>query len=215
MGVSSRALPFVLIVTTAVGVCLSAGAGLLPHTAWGYRRPSRQATYGKCRQSESAVVSNHRTVVGNGDLQTELQPYSGWLARVRRNRADARFLRAVRVSRVANLRGPVTSRGLALQLPAIDWRILWWAAALVMTSTGAFTWVSTRRYLDRRRLLVAYMTAFGHAIRERIRATVVSQSAGRRGESARACDFNPGAGDWRFCSLRRPAERIPILSIIE
>jgi hypothetical protein len=43
----------------------------------------------------------------------------------------------------------------------IDWRIFWWAVFLFMTSTGAFTWVSTRRYLDRRQLLVACMTAFG------------------------------------------------------
>src|SRR6185503_20003546 len=42
---------------------------------------------------------------GNSDLQTQLQPYSGWLAGVRRNRTDTRFLSAVRISRDGNLRG--------------------------------------------------------------------------------------------------------------
>ena len=57
--------------------------------------------------------------------------------------------------------GVVTSRGLAQPLTGIDWRIRWWAMLLIMMVTGAFTWVSTNRYLDRRQLLVAYMTAFG------------------------------------------------------
>ena len=55
--------------------------------------------------------------------------------------------------------GVMTSLGLTP--PAIDRRILWWTVLLAMTFISAFTWGSTRRYLDRRQLLVAYMTAFG------------------------------------------------------
>ena len=62
------------------------------------------------------------------------------------------------VSRAAATSGVPVPRGLVPQPPAIDWRLLWWAVPVV---TGVFTWISTRRYLDRRQLLVAYMTVFG------------------------------------------------------
>ena len=61
-------------------------------------------------------------------------------------------------------RAPATSvapRGLAPQPTAIDWRILQWALPLGLTFTVIVAWISTRRYLDRRQLLVAHMTAFG------------------------------------------------------
>ncbi len=65
------------------------------------------------------------------------------------------------VSRAAATAGVLVPRGIVPEPPAIDWRILWWAMPLVITLTGVFTWVSARRYLDRRQLLVAYMTVFG------------------------------------------------------
>ena len=157
---SSRALPFVLIVTTALASASAQTLACYPirpgDTA---ARLARQLTGNADNRHQPwfQIVEPWSETV---DLQTQLQPYSGWLARVRRNRADTRFLSAVRLSRDGNLRGRYVTRARAA-LPVIDWRILWWAVLLVMTSTGAFTWVSTRRYLDRRQLLVACMTAFG------------------------------------------------------
>jgi hypothetical protein len=65
-------------------------------------------------------------------------------------------------SRATATSGALRTHGLVPQAPVIDRGILWWAVPLVMTFTGVFTWISTSRYLDRRQLLVAYMTAFGH-----------------------------------------------------
>ena len=162
-----------------VGVGVGAGAGLLPDTPWGYRRPSRQATYGKCGQSVSAVVSNHRAVVGHGHPQAELQPYSGRLARVRRNRADTRLLSTIRVSRVANLRGPGGTRARAVTRDRLAPPLVGAAArhdvrrrshvgldAAVLGQAAV-----ARRVYDRLRA----------SIRERVRTTTGWQSARRRG----------------------------------
>jgi hypothetical protein len=84
---------------------------------------------------------------------------SGWHVCVATERI--RGVSAPSVSRAAATSGVLVPRGLVPQPPAIDWRILVWAAPLVMTFTVVVAWVSTRKYLDRRQLLVAYMTAFG------------------------------------------------------
>jgi hypothetical protein len=157
---SIRALPFVLIVTTGV--------------------PSASAQALTCypvRPGDTAArLARHLT--GNADNRHQpwfqiVEPLSetviskrnysrieaGWHVCVATERI--RGVPVPSVQRATATSGVLTSRGLAPQLPEIDSRILRWSVLLVMAFTGAFTWVSTRRYLDRRQLLVAYMTAFG------------------------------------------------------
>ena len=157
---SLRALPFVLIVTLAVP---SASAQTL-------------ACYPIRPGDTAARLARHLT--GNADNRHQpwfqiVEPLSeaviskrnysriqaGWHVCVATERM--RGFSVPSVYRATATSGGSTSRGLAPQPREIDWRIRWLAVLLVMTFTGAFTWVSTNRYLARRQLLIAYMTGFG------------------------------------------------------
>jgi hypothetical protein len=156
---SIRALPFVVIVTTAA----SASAQTL-------------ACY-PIRSGETAARLAKR-LTGNADNRSRpwfqiVEPLSDTVISKRNySRIQAGWHVCVATERMRGFSVPSLSRatatsevlvprGLVSQPPAIDSRILWWAVWLIMAFTGIFTWVSTRRYLDRRQLLVAYMTAFG------------------------------------------------------
>lgn len=160
MGVSCRALPFVLIVITAVPSASAQTLACYPI------RPGDTAAR-LARQLTGNADNRHQPwfqiVEPWSETRISKRNYSriqaGWHVCVATERI--RGFSVPSVHRATATSGAVTSRRLAPQLPVIDWRILWWAVFLFMTSTGAFTWVSTRRYLDRRQLLVACMTAFG------------------------------------------------------
>ena len=160
MGASSRALPFVLIVATAVPSVSAQTLACYPirpgDTA---ARLARQLTGNADNRHQpwfQIVEPLSETVISKRNYSL-IQ--AGWHVCVATERM--RGFSVPSVYRATATSGVPTSRGLAPQPPAIDWRILWWAVLLVMTFTGGFTWVSTRRYLDSRRLLVAYMTVFG------------------------------------------------------
>jgi hypothetical protein len=156
---SIRALPFVLIVTTAAPSASAQTLACYPirpgDTA---ARLARQLTgYADNRHQPwfQIVEPLSETVISKRNY-SRIQ--TGWHVCVAAERI--RGFSGPSGHRATATSGVPTSRGLAPP-PSIEWRILGWAALLVMMFTGAFTWVSTRRYLDRRRLLVAYMTAFG------------------------------------------------------
>lgn len=160
MRASIRALPFVLIVTTAGPYASAQTVACYPvrpgDTA--ARLAGRLTGHADNRhQSWFQIVEPLSETVISKRNYSRIQ--AGWHVCVATERI--RGFAVPSVYRATATSGVLTSRGLAPQLNAIDWRILWWAVLFVMTFTGAFTWVSTRRYLDRRQLLVAYMTAFG------------------------------------------------------
>ena len=160
MGASSRALPFVLSIMTAGPFASAQTLACYPI------RPGDTAAR-LARQLTGHADSRHQpwfqiveplseTVIAKRNY-SRLQV--GWHVCVATERI--RGFSVPSAYRATATSGVPTSRARAPQPPAIDWPILWWAVLLLMTMTGAFTWVSTRRYLDRRQLLVAYMTAFG------------------------------------------------------
>lgn len=156
----SRALPFVVIVTTASASASAQALACYPirpgDTA---ARLARQLT----GSADNRYQPWFQIIEPLSDTVISKRNYSriqaGWRVCVATERI--RGYSVPSVYRASPTFGVPVPRGL-VQPPAIDWRPLWWALPLVMTCTGAFTWASTRRYLDRRRLLVAYMTAFGH-----------------------------------------------------
>ena len=160
MGASIRALPFVLSVTTAVASASAQTVACYPvrpgDTA---ARLARQLTGNEDNRYQpwfQIVEPLSDTVISKrnyGRIQ------AGWHVCVATGRRRGFSLPPV--YHAAPTSAALASPGLVPQPPAIDWHLLGWAVLLVMTCTGAFTWVSTRRYLERRRLLVAFMTAFG------------------------------------------------------
>jgi hypothetical protein len=157
---SIRTLPFVLIATTAV--------------------PSVSAQTRACypiRAGDTAARLAGQ-LTGNADNRHQpwfqiVEPLSERvIAKRNYSRIQAGWHVCVATERMRGFSAPsgyratatslvLTPPALAPQPDAIEGRILRWAMLLAMTLTGAFTWVSTRRYLDRRQLLVAYMTGFG------------------------------------------------------
>jgi hypothetical protein len=157
---STRALPFVLIATTASTSASAQTLACYPirpgDTA---ARLARQLT----GNADNRYQPWFQIVEPLSDTVIAKRNYSriqaGWQVCVATERI--RGFSVPSVYRATATSGLLTPRGLVSPSPAIDARILWWAALFVMTFTGTFMWVSTRRYLDRRQLLVAYMTAFG------------------------------------------------------
>ena len=156
MRTSIRTLPFVLIVTTAV--------------------PSASAQTQACypiRPGDTAARLARRLT---GDADNRYQPWfqiveplsEAVISKRNYSRIQAGWYVCVATERMRGFSVPSgyratapTSPRLAPQPAAIEWRMPWWAVLLAMTFTGTFTWVSMRRYLDRRQLLVAYLTGFG------------------------------------------------------
>ena len=157
---STRALPFVLIATTASTSASAQTLACYPirpgDTA---ARLARQLT----GNADNRYQPWFQIVEPLSDTVIAKRNYSriqaGWQVCVATERT--RGFSVPSAYRATPTSGVLVARGLAPQQPAIDWRLLWWVLPLVMTCTGAVTWASTRRYLDRRRLLVAYMTVFG------------------------------------------------------
>jgi hypothetical protein len=157
---SIRALLFVLIVTTLVP---SASAQML--TCYPIRRGDTAARL--AGQLTGHATNRHQPwfqiveplserVIAKGNYG---RIQAGWHVCVPTERIRGFSVPAA--YRAAATSGVLSPRGLAAQPPAIDWRILWGAVLFVMTFTSAVAWISTRRYLDKRQLLVAYMTGFG------------------------------------------------------
>ena len=159
MRASIRALPFVVIMTTAASASAQTlacypirpgdTAARLARQLTGHAANRHQPWFQIVEPVSDTVVSKRNY----GRIQ------SGWHVCIASERV--RGFSSPSLSRAMATSGVLVPRGLALQPSAIDWRILQWTVPLVMTFTAVVVWVSTRRYLDRRQLLVAYMTAFG------------------------------------------------------
>ncbi len=160
MEARSRALPFVLIVTTAVPSASAQALACYPiRPGDTSARLARQLTGHADNRHQpwfQIVEPLSETVIAKRNY-SRIQ--AGWHVCVATERI--RGFTVPSGYRATATAGELPSRTLAPEPPAIDWRILRWAVLLVMACTGGLTWVSTSRYLDRRRLLVAYMTAFG------------------------------------------------------
>ena len=192
MRASIRTLPFVLIVTTAVPSVSAQTLACYPiRSGDTAARLARQLT-GRADNRHQAwfqiVEPASQTVISKRNY-SRLQ--AGWHVCVATER-----MRGFSVPSVLRATA-TTSPGLVPQPAANDWPILWWAMLLSLTCTGAFTWVSTSRYLDRRQLLVRVHDSLRAAIRGRVRAAAVSQSACRRGEplAPATCPQTPATGD--------------------
>ena len=196
MGVSCRALPFVLIVTSAVPSASAQTLACYPirpgDTA---ARLARQLTGNADNRHQpwfQIVEPWSETVISKRNY-SRIQ--AGWHVCVATERM--RGFSVPSIYRATNTSGAVTSHGLAPQLPVIDWRILWCAVFLFMTSTGAFTWVSTRRVPRQAAVAGRVHDSLRDAIRERVRTTAVSQSTRRCGEplAPAICAQTPAIGD--------------------
>jgi hypothetical protein len=157
---SIRALPFVLIVSTAVPSASAQTLACYPiRSGDTAARLARQLTGNADNRHQpwfEIVEPLSETVISKRNYSL-IQ--AGWHVCVATE--QIRGFSVPSLYRATATAGVLTSRGLAPQPSTIDWRILWWPVLLVVTLTGALTWVSTSRYLDRRQLLVVYMTAFG------------------------------------------------------
>jgi hypothetical protein len=157
---SIRALPFVLIAATTATSASAQTLACYPirpgDTA---ARLARQLT----GSADNRYQSWFQIVEPLSDTVISKRNYSriqaGWHVCVATERI--RGVSVPSLYRATATSGLLIPPGLVPQPTAIDWRFLWWAVPLVMTFTSAFTWVSTRRYVDKRRLTVAFMTAFG------------------------------------------------------
>ena len=159
MRASIRALPLVMIVTTAAPASAQTLACYPIRPGDTAARLAKQLT----GNADNRYQPWFQIVEPSSDTVISKQSYrriqAGWHVCVATERIRGPSVRAV--PRSAATSGVLVPRGLAPQPRAIDWRMLWYALPLVMTFTVVFAWVSTRRYLDRRQLLVAYMTVFG------------------------------------------------------
>ena len=160
MRASVRALPLVVIMTTAASASAQTLACYPIRPGDTAARLARQLTGNADNRYQpwfQIVEPLSDTVIAKRNYR---RIQAGWHVCVATERI--RGFSAPSVSRAAATSGVLVPRGLVPEPAAIDWRILWWAVPLVVTFAGVVTWVSTRRYLDRRQLLVAYMTAFAH-----------------------------------------------------
>jgi hypothetical protein len=156
---SIRVLPFVMIVTTAASASAQTLACYPIRPGDTAARLARQLT----GHADNRYQPWFQIIEPLSDTVISKRNYSriqsGWQVCVATERM--RGFSVPSVSRTTLTSGVLVPTGLVLQPQAIDWRILWWAVPLVITFTAVVGWISTRRYLDRRQLLMAYMTAFG------------------------------------------------------
>lgn len=159
MAASIRALPLVMIMTTAAPASAQTQSCYPIRAGDTAARLAKQLT-GKADnryQPWFQIVEPLSETVISKRNYSRIQ--AGWHVCVATERIRGVSFPAV--TRATATSGVLVPRGLVPQPAALDWRMLWWAVPLLVTFAGVFTWVSTRRYLDRRQLVIAYMTVFG------------------------------------------------------